>query len=183
MLYIIISHIWSICKIKTNSWHPRVCLSYTSRSPASPQNSLRSFRGAPQARRDKHTPAPQTNEKQKSQAERSRKGTVARSRCAHAMQGLATLRGTWGTESWFEETQTPSETLNPCSRQRKTHSKDNRALTMQSLATLQDSESRNEFSKKQRRYCVAVPSLLFGDPSESSKSSLRSGQGAPGKWK
>ena len=97
---------------------------------------------------------------------RAQKGTVVLSHCAHALQSLATLRGTWGTESWFEETHPPSETLNPCSRQRKTHSKDNRALTMQSLATLRGSESRNEFSKKQRRYCVAVPSLLFGDPSE-----------------
>ena len=38
---------------------------------------------------------------------------------ALTMQSLATLRGTWGTESWFEETQTPSETLNPCVRRRE----------------------------------------------------------------
>ena len=47
-------------------------------SPASPQNSLRSFRGAPQARRDKHTPAPQANEKEKSKAERSRNHPLSR---------------------------------------------------------------------------------------------------------
>ena len=44
MLYIIISYIWSICKIKMNSWHHGVCLSYTSRLASLAETSTRPHR-------------------------------------------------------------------------------------------------------------------------------------------
>ena len=64
MLYAIISHILGICKIKMSSWHRGVCLSYTSRLGfASP--------------RQAHARTA-TNEKEKSQAERSRSRPLSR---------------------------------------------------------------------------------------------------------